>query len=587
MFWNGERWLPERPQPTARAEPPARRARDWAATAIIAFAVMAVVFPFAGTGAVDKSSGTQLARSSSTSGSTSNMAVVQESSRQIKYRGGWRTADDPSYMGGHARETDAAAAQASLRFTGLAVSWIGPVGPTRGKANVVVDGKVVATVDTWASAFEPSRVLFNKAWANAGTHRIAIVASGTGNHPTVSLDAFLVGTAPSGPPPGETPAPTGGAGPTNPPNEPPAPTVAPTDAPTAAPTAAPTVAPTPRPTAAPTEPPPPPPPPPPASRPFAPPVTSGTYTVPSSIDDTGATDVSTALNNWIDRTVPDGSVISFPAAGTFLLSEGIKLGNRSNLVFRGNGAHLRLSGSGSNHRASAFVIGWSYRLGYWTGGNAHIAISNFVITGNDPTPGTFGGGENQQAVRCSGSTFIETANLTVRAVYGDGFFIDACNDVWLHDNHVVSAGRNGVSVIEGLRILAEDSDYDKVGYVTFDDEPNLSTEASRYVTFRNNRAGTWGLDFVSIDGAHKGAPIRNITITGNITTGKALSCQIDNGGGFRMTDIVFSGNSSAVPASGPRLHFAHIDGLTVTVNVQPLTSGQLASILDSTGVRYP
>jgi hypothetical protein len=34
------------------------------------------------------------------------------------------------------------------------------------------------------------------------------------------------------------------------------------------------------------------------------------------------------------------------------------------------------------------------------------------------------------------------------------------------------------------------------------------------------------------------------------------------------------------------LMFAHIDGLTVTGNVQPLTSGSLASITDCTGVTY-
>jgi hypothetical protein len=330
-----------------------------------------------------------------------------------------------------------------------------------------------------------------------------------------------------------------------------------------------------------------PPPPPTGVRPFDAPVTSATYTVPGSIDASGSSDVSAALNNWIDRTVPNGSIIDFPDSGTFLLSEGIKLGNRSNLVIRGNGSTLRLAGSGGSHLASAFVLGWSYRLGYWTGGNAHVSIRGFTIVGTDPTPGTFGGGENQQAIRCNGSTFIEVSNVTVKAVYGDGVFVDNCDDVWVHDTHVVTAGRNGLTVVQGARVLAENNDYDRVGYVTFDDEPNFSTEASRNITFRNNTAGTWGLDFVSIDGGHRGASIRNITITGNVTTGKALSCNINNGGAVQMANIVFSGNISAVAASGPRLFFAYIDGLTVTDNVQPLVSGQLAKITNSTGVTYP
>ena len=55
----------------------------------------------------------------------------------------------------------------------------------------------------------------------------------------------------------------------------------------------------------------------------------------------------------------------------------------------------------------------------------------------------------------------------------------------------------------------------------------------------------------------------------------------------RRQNIVFTNNTSTVAGGGPVLRFAHIDGLTVTGNVQPLSSGVLASITDSTGVTYP
>jgi hypothetical protein len=51
-----------------------------------------------------------------------------------------------------------------------------------------------------------------------------------------------------------------------------------------------------------------------------------------------------------------------------------------------------------------------------------------------------------------------------------------------------------------------------------------------------------------------------------------------------MHDIIVTGNRSTVAAAGPRLYFAHIDGLTITGNVQPLTSGPLSSVVDCTGV---
>jgi hypothetical protein len=595
MFWDGERWLPGDGQPMAKQRPQLpRQAQDWASTAIMVLALAALVAPLQGAVAT----GTRANGQTTSKPDTSGLVVYQESSPQVKFSRGWETADDASFLGGQARETKASDARATLRFTGRSVTWIGPTGPNGGVADVVIDGVVVATVDTQAAIFTPTAELFEKSWGSSATHRLAIVAKVTGGSATVTVDAFAVNTesgdpAPPAPDPtaGPTPTPTAEPTPnpsptTEPPPDPtPRPTTAPTPAPTPKPTAEPTPAPTPKPTAEPT-PDPTPPPPPGDGQPFPGPDTNGTYTVPGTIDDSGATDVYRALNDWIDN-VPNGSVIAFPAGGTYKLSQGIKLGNRNNLVIRGNGSTLRLSGSAGDHQSSAFVIGWSYRLGYFTGGSAHIAIKDFTIVGTDPTPGTFGGGENQQAVRCNGSTFVEIAGITVRAVYGDGAFLDGCHDVWIHDIHVVTAGRNGLTVVQGERVLAEDNAYDTVGYVTFDDEPNFSTEASRDITFRHNTAGTWGLAFVSIDGGERGAPINRIIIMGNETTGKAMYVDVDNGGAVIMKNIVFSNNRSSIAASGPRLIFAHVEGLTITDNQQPITSGSLAKITDCTGVTYP
>ena len=195
--------------------------------------------------------------------------TVQETSSRITYRGSWYTARHASYLGGKVRSTDKAGAKAVLRFKGSAISWIGSVGPTRGKAKVYLDGKLVATVNTWAGSFRPARVLFQHSWDVAGSHRISIVAKGTAGHPTVAIDAFLVrvdgatdaaGARGRGKPspkpiqspdtkqaPADSPVPT--AEPTPPASDPvPTPDV-PAGA-TPAPTAAPAVAPTPAPPAA-------------------------------------------------------------------------------------------------------------------------------------------------------------------------------------------------------------------------------------------------------------------------------------------------------------------------------------------------
>ena len=155
---------------------------------VVALILVSLVMPFSGAAAVVKPGRTLLAEWSA----VSRVSVVQQSSRSISYRGTWRTAYSSGYMDGKARSTNARSAKASLQFTGTAIAWVGPVGPSRGKARVYVDGKLVTTVNTWASTFGPSRVLFTRSWPIVGTHRISIVANGTAGHPTVALDAFLV-----------------------------------------------------------------------------------------------------------------------------------------------------------------------------------------------------------------------------------------------------------------------------------------------------------------------------------------------------------------------------------------------------------
>jgi hypothetical protein len=282
MFWDGERWVPDEGPSKAKALPKLstpRQARDWVATAAMIIVVAGLAIPFAGTMATTRSARPVVAKWAS----TTDVSVVQESSRQITYSGSWFTAYYSDYLGGKARSTSTAGSKASLRFTGAAVMWVGPVGPTRGKAKVYIDGNLVTTVNTWSSSFRPTRVLFQRSWATVKTHRITIVALGTAGHPTVALDGFVVrlrladtaapvddggapiGTAPPEPPVAEptadptakpTQAPTDApaADPTQAPTDAPAadPTQAPTDAPAADPTQAPTSAPTPAGTSAPT-----------------------------------------------------------------------------------------------------------------------------------------------------------------------------------------------------------------------------------------------------------------------------------------------------------------------------------------------
>jgi hypothetical protein len=303
--------------------------------------------------------------------------------------------------------------------------------------------------------------------------------------------------------------------------------------------------------------------------------------VPASIDATGTNDASAALVSFL-ATVPDGSTIVFKAGGVYRMDHGLKFSNRHNLVFEGNGATL------SSNPATAAIESDSL-FALW-GGNSYITIRDFNFQGNSTTPGVYQVGvkEGVYAVLIQGD-YVEVSNVTVRGMYGDAFIIHESgtssgwsDHAYIHDSHVYSTGRNGVTIIGAKHALIERVAFDKIGYSTLDIEPNDSTQGASDVTFRNNTAGTWGNSFVSAEGA-VGSVVDGVTISGNTVTGDSLLTAIRLS---RRQNITFTNNTSKVAAYGPVLMFAHIDGLTVTGNVQPLTSGSLASITDCTGVTY-
>jgi hypothetical protein len=117
--------------------------------------------------------------------------IVADTSKSIAWTGGWSTAGHPSYQGDSVHWTKASGAKATLVFNGTQVSWLGPTGPTRGKARVYIDGKLKATVDLYSARFRANGVLFSINVPD-GRHTISVVGLATPKRPVVAIDAFRV-----------------------------------------------------------------------------------------------------------------------------------------------------------------------------------------------------------------------------------------------------------------------------------------------------------------------------------------------------------------------------------------------------------
>ncbi len=190
MFWNGRPLAPaELAAPAPRPRGPSLTTRS-IAKVMLAGVLVFTLLPL-GSASASALTGKAPSRWWESSGQTQ---TVQESSQRITYRGGWQVARHPGYLGGKVRTSEESRAKARLVFNGSAIAWIGPVGPTRGKAAVYIDGRLVDTVNTHARSFKPSKLLFQRAWKRERSHSIAIVVKGTKGHPTVAVDAFVVRT---------------------------------------------------------------------------------------------------------------------------------------------------------------------------------------------------------------------------------------------------------------------------------------------------------------------------------------------------------------------------------------------------------
>ena len=117
---------------------------------------------------------------------------IGQSNPAVAYAAGWSIARFAAYTGGQVKYSVRDGAAATVTFRGRSVSWVGPLGPTRGRARVFVDGVAVATIDLRRPSFRARATLFHKGWAVAGQHTLTIKVIGSGR--PVAIDEFVIGS---------------------------------------------------------------------------------------------------------------------------------------------------------------------------------------------------------------------------------------------------------------------------------------------------------------------------------------------------------------------------------------------------------
>jgi hypothetical protein len=118
---------------------------------------------------------------------TIRASSISDGSSLLHWSGSWAKVGSSSYLGGYLHATNHNGPSTTISFSGASVAWVGPVGPTRGKAKVYLDGTYVATIDAYRSSYVARRMLFARNLAD-GSHTLTISALGTSGRPTVAID---------------------------------------------------------------------------------------------------------------------------------------------------------------------------------------------------------------------------------------------------------------------------------------------------------------------------------------------------------------------------------------------------------------
>lgn len=309
-------------------------------------------------------------------------------------------------------------------------------------------------------------------------------------------------------------------------------------------------------------------------------VSTGTLTIPGSIDPTGATDVTAALTAWL-RGLPQGSKVAAPPGARYQTNGHIDVSGRTLTVTGGEYFTTK-----DRHVVSAL------QRGLWIAwGGAEFNLYGATLDGGRP-PGVYNAvHEFEFGVDYrNGSGTVE--GCTIRNWGGDAVYmgyenyldpLSICHDVTVRRNVIDGIGRMGLALVAGKNILWEQNTLRRVALYAFDVEPDYPIHACDHLTIRDNVVESYGFDnvspscggvpctpyFFSVTKPSSGTGvISDISITSNRVTGGIghLQTSIIATSG-RIARVIFTGNTAL---SSKPLIFQNIDGLTVFGNTGTL-----------------
>lgn len=297
---------------------------------------------------------------------------------------------------------------------------------------------------------------------------------------------------------------------------------------------------------------------------------AGDVTVPASIASDCSRNVTADLNRWI-ASVGDGSVLRFTPFGCYRVDGTLRIENRNNLTFEGNGATFRAYTDGRELGANART-----RSQFVFAGGSNITVRNVIVRGANPHAGMDDAAyvadlEAQHGFVIGGTVGIVLDHVQVYDVYGDFVYVGAPSRNVLVESSVFRRnGRQGWTVAGGDGVTFDHNTISDTRRATIDMEPVSTSSAQRNVTFSNNTIGDGRLFLVSNHGAS--AQTVNFAFLYNRLVLKPMTIHVEGDPGVRSHYRVI-GNTSDTAASqegGGVIYFDGTSDVEIRDNVVPV-----------------
>lgn len=311
--------------------------------------------------------------------------------------------------------------------------------------------------------------------------------------------------------------------------------------------------------------------------------------VPSSIDATGATDVTDALTAFFS-TVPDNATIQFPSKAVYRVEGTLLFQNRNNLTFEGNGATIKATTTGAGVTPpSALKVLWPRKRSQFCFlGGANITIKDMIVRSSNPNAGPTNAAyvvalEAQHAFEFDGVSGVTLHNAQAYDLYGDFVYLDRwpqgaggvwTNNVTVRNSHFERTGRQGISVVAARNVLIENNYVGQVGRTSLDLEPSTPNQGAEHVVVRRNTFGRAQHNLLSAHGA--AGLLDDITLEGNTLIDHAIKIDVAAPVGSRRSRFRILNNTSDRGFGSPLalMKFTRIDSVEVRGNYQWLAPNQ-------------